>query len=96
MSYRKPKERSAALDDFRSGAARFLVACPVTARGLDVRHVAYIVKFGDGFPDGASQYVRQAVTAAGEGQGKKQAGKKVSFGGESFKTIPVIPSRSDE
>jgi ATP-dependent RNA helicase RhlE len=51
------KERGQALDRFRSGKARVLVATNVAARGLDIDGISHVVNFD--VPDEAEDYVHR-------------------------------------
>jgi ATP-dependent RNA helicase RhlE len=62
------KDRIRALEGFRSGAARILVATNVAARGLDIDDVSHVVNFD--VPDEAEDYVhRIGRTARLEAEG---------------------------
>lgn len=62
------KDRIRALEGFRSGAARILVATNVAARGLDIDAVSHVVNFD--VPDEAEDYVhRIGRTARLEAEG---------------------------
>ncbi|MDR2183581.1 MAG: DEAD/DEAH box helicase [Clostridiales bacterium] len=50
--------RRQALDDFRAGRARLLVASDIGARGLDIHGLAHVINLD--LPDGASAYLHRA------------------------------------
>jgi len=54
---RSQKERETALDAFRSGQARILVATDVAARGLDVKDVKHVVNYD--LPHDVNDYVHR-------------------------------------
>lgn len=61
------KERSASLDKFRKGETRMLIATDVTARGIDIPSVGYVVNYD--VPDVAENYVHR-VGRTGRGMDK--------------------------
>ncbi len=67
------KERSAILDAFRSGSNQILIATDVSARGIDIANVDYVVNYD--LPDVAENYVHR-VGRTGRGVAK---GIAISF-----------------
>ena len=64
----RQKERLAALEGFRSGRHRVLVATNVAARGLDVEGISHVINFN--VPEHADEYVhRVGRTARAEADG---------------------------
>jgi len=62
-------QRRQALDSFKSGRSRILVATDVAARGLDINGIALVVNYN--LPDAASDYVhRIGRTGRAEKKGK--------------------------
>ena len=59
--------RQAALEDFRAGRARILVATDIAARGIDVDDVTHVVNFE--LPDVAESYVHRIGRTARAGAG---------------------------
>jgi ATP-dependent RNA helicase RhlE len=56
-SNRSQSQRVAALDSFKSGRARVLVATDIAARGIDVEGISHVVNFD--FPMHAEDYVHR-------------------------------------
>ncbi|MBI5838127.1 MAG: DEAD/DEAH box helicase [Candidatus Eisenbacteria bacterium] len=68
-SSRTQAQRESALDGFRSGRYRILVATDIAARGIDVANIAHVVNFD--VPQCADDYVhRVGRTARAEASGK--------------------------
>ncbi len=67
------KERNAVMKQFKSGQVKTLIATDVTARGIDIPNVDYVVNYD--LPDKAENYVHR-VGRTGRGT---QRGKAVSF-----------------
>jgi ATP-dependent RNA helicase RhlE len=68
-SSRTQSQRESALDGFRSGHYRILVATDIAARGIDVANIAHVVNFD--IPQCADDYVhRVGRTARAEASGK--------------------------
>lgn len=64
------QERLTALEQFRAGAAHVLVATDVSARGIDIPNVDYVINYD--LPDVAENYVHR-VGRTGRGDKKGQA-----------------------
>lgn len=45
LSFREQYDREQALDDFKTGRARVLIATDVASRGLDVKDITYVLLF---------------------------------------------------
>ncbi len=56
-SNRTQKQRQAALDDFRSGAVRVLVATDIAARGIDVQQISHVINYD--IPDTSDAYIHR-------------------------------------
>jgi ATP-dependent RNA helicase RhlE len=67
------KERSAILDAFRTGANKILIATDVSARGIDIPNVDYVINYD--LPDVSENYVHR-VGRTGRGVAK---GLAISF-----------------
>jgi ATP-dependent RNA helicase RhlE len=76
-------ERTKALADFRTGANRILVATDVSARGIDIPDVDYVVNYD--MPDNAENYVHR-VGRTGRGTNR---GTAVSFCAEEEKPLLI-------
>jgi ATP-dependent RNA helicase RhlE len=63
---RNQKERTVALDRFRTGKVKFLVATDVAARGIDVENVAFVVNYDR--PGTAESYVHRIGRTARAGR----------------------------
>lgn len=72
-SNRTLNQRRFALDGFRKGKYRVLVATDIAARGIDVTDIALVVNFD--LPDAAEEYVHRIGRTARAGK----AGRAVSF-----------------
>jgi ATP-dependent RNA helicase DeaD len=70
---RSQAQRTAALDGFRSGKVRILVATDVAARGIDVPHISHVINFD--LPSVPEDYVHRIGRTARNGAG----GEAVSF-----------------
>lgn len=70
---KEQKERMEVLDQFRKGAVKMLIATDVTARGIDIPDVDFVVNYD--LPDQAENYVHR-VGRTGRGV---QKGKAVTF-----------------
>lgn len=66
-------QRRVALDGFKSGLYRVLVATDVAARGIDVKEIALVVNFD--LPDAAEDYVHRIGRTGRAGK----AGRAISF-----------------
>ena len=62
---RSQAQRSQAIDDFRSGVSRILVATDIAARGLDVPHIQHVINFD--LPLAAEDYVHRIGRTARAG-----------------------------
>ena len=69
----KKFERKTALDNFRKGAARFMISSDISARGLDVKDVDIIVNFD--MPPEPLDYLHRAGRTARAGK----TGQTISF-----------------
>jgi ATP-dependent RNA helicase RhlE len=69
-SDRTQDDRVRILDDFRSGKNRILIATDVSARGIDIPNVDYVINYD--LPDLAENYVHR-VGRTGRGREKGQA-----------------------
>jgi ATP-dependent RNA helicase RhlE len=78
---KEQQERFKILDDFREGRAKILIATDVSARGLDVKGVEYVVNYD--LPDVAENYVHR-VGRTGRGNNR---GNAVSFCSDEEKPI---------
>lgn len=72
-SNRSLSQRKAALDGFKSGAYRVLVATDIAARGIDVTGIALVVNYD--LPDNPEDYVHRIGRTGRAGR----SGKAVSF-----------------
>jgi ATP-dependent RNA helicase RhlE len=72
-SNRSLGQRKQALDRFKSGACRVLVATDIAARGIDVSDIALVVNYD--LPEQAEDYVHRIGRTARAGK----AGKAISF-----------------
>ncbi|WP_109830420.1 DEAD/DEAH box helicase [Reichenbachiella versicolor] len=72
-SDRTQAERDQVMKDYRSGKTRVLIATDITARGIDVPNVDYVVNYD--LPESSEQYVHR-VGRTGRG---KQKGQAISF-----------------
>ncbi|MEQ8705923.1 MAG: DEAD/DEAH box helicase [Phaeodactylibacter sp.] len=64
------QDRTAVLQQFRSGEARILVATDVSARGIDIPEVTYVINYD--LPEQAENYVHR-VGRTGRGKARGQA-----------------------
>jgi ATP-dependent RNA helicase RhlE len=80
-------ERKAALESFKKGETWVLIATDVSARGVDIPHVEYVINYD--LPDVAENYVHR-IGRTGRGTEK---GKAVSFC--SDEEIPLLESIED-
>lgn len=93
------KERISVLDKFRNGVIKVLIATDVTARGIDIPNVDYVVNYD--LPDVAENYVHR-VGRTGRGT---QHGIAISFCSEEendllveiedFLTKPIVEIKID-
>ena len=74
-------ERNAVMSAFRSGANRILIATDVSARGIDIPNVDYVVNYD--LPDMPEHYVHR-VGRTGRG---RQKGKAISFSAPEEKLL---------
>ncbi len=72
-SDKEQKERNATMSNFKSGASRLLIATDVSARGIDIPNVDFVVNYD--LPEVPENYVHR-VGRTGRGKNKGQA---VSF-----------------
>ncbi|BDS12667.1 DEAD/DEAH box helicase [Aureispira anguillae] len=75
------KERNHAMEQFKSGAIRLLIATDVSARGVDIPNVDYVVNYD--LPEQAENYVHR-VGRTGRGNNK---GNAISFCSEQEKEL---------
>ncbi|MFV0266281.1 MAG: DEAD/DEAH box helicase [Draconibacterium sp.] len=75
------KERNATMSNFKSGASRLLIATDVSARGIDIPNVDFVVNYD--LPEVPENYVHR-VGRTGRGKNKGQA---VSFCSNEEKEI---------
>lgn len=80
-SDKSQEERDKAMDAFREGNEKILIATDITARGIDIPDVQMVVNYD--LPDKAENYVHR-VGRTGRG---KQKGQAVSFCSDSEKTM---------
>lgn len=78
---KEQEERFKVLEDFRQGRIKILIATDISARGLDVKGVEYVVNYD--LPDVAENYVHR-VGRTGRGNNR---GNAVSFCSEEEKPI---------
>jgi ATP-dependent RNA helicase RhlE len=78
---KEQEERNLALKDFASGHQKVLIATDVSARGIDIKNVEYVVNYD--IPDVAENYVHR-VGRTGRGMEK---GFAISFCSEEEKTL---------
>lgn len=69
-SDKEQKEREAAMSRFRNGELKVLIATDISARGIDIPNVDYVVNYD--LPDSSEQYVHR-VGRTGRGMQKGQA-----------------------
>jgi len=72
-SNRSQAQRKAALDGFRQGKFRIMVATDIAARGIDVRHISLVINFD--IPDNSGDYVHRIGRTGRAGS----SGKAISF-----------------
>ncbi len=72
-SNRSLAQRRAALDGFKSGKYRVLVATDIAARGIDVKGISFVVNYD--LPENSSDYVHRIGRTGRAGE----AGKAISF-----------------
>ncbi len=78
---KEQEARFSVLDDFKEGRVKVLIATDISARGLDVKGVEYVVNYD--LPDVAENYVHR-VGRTGRGNNR---GKAISFCSEEEKPI---------
>lgn len=78
---KEQKDRLSALNDFKSGKVKVLIATDISARGIDIANVDYVVNYD--LPEQAENYVHR-VGRTGRGTNK---GNAVSFCSTEEKTI---------
>lgn len=84
-SNRSLGQRRMALDGFKSGKYRVLVATDVAARGIDVRNISLVVNYD--LPDAAEDYVHRIGRTGRAGK----SGKAVSFAThEQYRDVKAI------
>jgi ATP-dependent RNA helicase RhlE len=74
-------QRSAALEAFKEGAVRLLIATDLSARGVDIPHVEYVVNYD--LPEQAENYVHR-IGRTGRGGDK---GNAITFCSEQEKEL---------
>ncbi len=74
-------QRSEALETFKTGAVRLLIATDLSARGVDIPHVEYVVNYD--LPEQAENYVHR-IGRTGRGGNK---GNAISFCSEEEKDL---------
>lgn len=72
-SNRSQNQRKVALDGFRSGRFRVLVATDIAARGIDVKDIAFVINFD--LPENSEDYVHRIGRTGRAGK----FGKAISF-----------------
>lgn len=72
-SNRSLAQRKQAIDGFKSGRYRVLIATDIAARGIDVKNIELVINFD--LPDAAEDYVHRIGRTGRAGQG----GKAISF-----------------
>ncbi len=80
-SDKEQKERNHAMSQFRSGAIKVLIATDITARGIDIPNVDYVVNYD--LPDKAENYVHR-IGRTGRGRNR---GYAISFCSEGERPI---------
>lgn len=80
-SDKNQKDRSKTMDDFKSGIVKLLIATDVSARGIDIPNVDFVVNYD--LPDIAANYVHRVGRT---GRGTKK-GRAVSFCSTEEKTL---------
>lgn len=87
------REREHVLHDFKAGHSRVLVATDVSARGIDIPNVDYVINYD--MPDVAENYVHR-VGRTGRGRNKGQAlsfcsqgERELLKGIEEYITVPI-------
>ena len=75
------KDRNIAMTQFRSGAIKVLIATDITARGIDIPNVEYVINYD--LPDKAENYVHR-IGRTGRGRNR---GYAVSFCSEEEKAM---------
>jgi ATP-dependent RNA helicase RhlE len=78
---KEQEARISVLDDFREGKVKVLIATDISARGLDVKGVQYVINYD--LPDVAENYVHR-IGRTGRGNNR---GNAVSFCSEEEKPI---------
>lgn len=90
---KEQKDRQKVLNDFKSGDTRILIATDVSARGIDIPNVDYVINYD--MPDVAENYVHR-VGRTGRGKNKGQAlsfcsqgEQELLKGIEDYITVPI-------
>tara|TARA_B110000037_G_scaffold112767_1_gene130003 strand:+ start:26665 stop:27915 length:1251 start_codon:yes stop_codon:yes gene_type:complete len=90
---KEQKDRQKVLNDFKAGTARILIATDVSARGIDIPNVDYVINYD--MPDVAENYVHR-VGRTGRGKNKGQAlsfcskgEQELLKGIEDYITVPI-------
>ena len=90
---KEQKDRQKVLNDFKAGTTRILIATDVSARGIDIPNVDYVINYD--MPDVAENYVHR-VGRTGRGKNKGQALSFCSKGEqgllkgiEDYITVPI-------
>ena len=78
---KEQEDRFAVLEDFREGKIKVLIATDISARGLDVKGVEYVINYD--LPDVAENYVHR-IGRTGRGNNR---GTAISFCSEEEKPI---------
>lgn len=79
-SNRSQAQRKAALDGFKNGKFRIMVATDIAARGIDVKNISVVINFD--LPDDSENYVHRIGRTGRAGR----TGKAISFALPSQKT----------
>ncbi|MDG1913921.1 MAG: DEAD/DEAH box helicase [Crocinitomix sp.] len=90
---KEQKDRQKVLNDFKAGTTRILIATDVSARGIDIPNVDYVINYD--MPDVAENYVHR-VGRTGRGKNKGQAlsfcskgEQELLKGIEDYITVPI-------
>jgi ATP-dependent RNA helicase RhlE len=90
---KEQKDRQKVLNDFKAGNTRILIATDVSARGIDIPNVDYVINYD--MPDVAENYVHR-VGRTGRGKNKGQAlsfcskgEQELLKGIEEYITVPI-------
>ena len=93
-------ERETVLNQFRTGELRILIATDVSARGIDIPNVDFVINYD--LPDKAENYTHR-VGRTGRGKNKGQAltfcsesEKEMLKEIESYNTVPIQKMKIDK